>query len=70
MRNWLLFLFAALLVGPPRRFFGSGAGSINVIERGSVAAGHIAERFLGSFFHNLNHALPSRFDSNQNENDR
>ena len=63
MRKWLLFLFAALLVGLPRRFFGSGAGSINVIERGPVAAGHIAERFLGGFFHNLNHALPSRFDS-------
>ena len=56
-------MFAALLVGPPRRFFGSGAGSINVIERGPVAAGHIAERFLGSLFHNLNHALPSKFDS-------
>ena len=57
------FPFAAFLVGLPRCFFGSGAGGINVIERGPVAAGHIAERFLGSFFHNLNHALPSRFDS-------
>ena len=70
MRNWLLFLFAALLVGPPRRFFGSGAGSINVIERGPVAARHISERFRGSFFHNLNYVLHGRFDSNQNENDR
>ena len=63
MQDCLLFSFAALLVGPPRRFLGSRAGSINVIERGPVAAGHIAERFLGGFFHNLNHALPCRFDS-------
>ena len=63
MRNWLLFSFAALLVGLPRRCFGSGTGSINVIERGPVAAGYIAERFFWGFFHNLNHALPSRFDS-------
>ena len=63
MRGWLLFSFTAFLAELPRRFLGCGAGSINVIERGPVAAGHIAERFLGSFFHNLNHALPSRFDS-------
>ena len=63
MRDWLLFSFAAFFVGLPRLFVGSGTGSINVIERGPVAAGHIAERFLGGFFHNLNHALPSRFDS-------
>ena len=62
MPDRLLFSFAALLVGLPTRCFGSGAGSINVIERGPVAAGHIAERFLGGFFHNLNHDLPSRFD--------
>ena len=63
MRDWLLFSFAAFFVGFLRRVFGTGTGSINVIERGPVAPGDIAERFLGSFFHNLNHALPSRFDS-------
>ena len=63
MRDWLLFSFASLLVSLLRRCFGSGTGSINVIERGPVAAGHIAERFLGGFFHNLNHTLLSRFDS-------
>ena len=62
MRDRLLFSFTALLIGLPRRFFGSSTGSINVMERGPVAAGHIAERFLGGFFHNLNHDLPSRFD--------
>ena len=70
MRNWLLFLFAALLVGTPRRFFGRGAGSINVIERGPVATCHITERFLGSFFHDLNHFVLGRFDSSQNENNQ
>ena len=63
MRNCLLFSFAAFLVGLPRRCFGSGTGSINVIERGPVATGHIAERFLGGFFHDLICAVPSRFDS-------
>ena len=54
----------------PRRFVGSSAGGVNVIERGPVAARHISERFRGSFFHNLNCVLHGRFDSNQNENDR
>ena len=54
----------------PRRFVGSSAGGVNVIERGPVAARHISERFRGSFFHNLNYVLHGRCDSNQNENDR
>ena len=62
MQGWLLFSFAAFLSGLSRRFFGSGATSINVIERGSVAARHISERFRGSFFHNLNYVLHGRFD--------
>ncbi len=62
MRAWLLFPFATFFPGLPRRFVGSGTGGVNVIERGPVAARYISERFGGSFFHNLNHALPSRFD--------
>ena len=70
MWAWLLFPFAAFLTWLPRCFVGSGAGGVNVIERGPIAARHITERFLGCFFHDLNRVLRGRFDISQNENNQ
>ena len=33
---------------------------VNVVERGTIAARHITERFLRSFFHYLNHVQSER----------
>ena len=66
----LFFPFASFLASLLRRIVRSVSGSVNVIERGTIAACHITERFLGCFFHELNRALRGRFDTSQNENNQ
>ena len=66
----LFFSFASFLVSLLGRIVRSVSGSVNVIERGTIAACHITERFLGCFFHELNRALRGRFDPSQNENNQ
>ena len=66
----LFFSFASFLVSLLGRIVRSVSGSVNVIERGTIAACHITERFLGCFFHELNRALRGRFDTSQNENNQ
>ena len=66
----LFFSFASFLVSLLGRIVRSVSGSVNVIERGTIAACHITERFLGCFFHELNRALRGRFDTSQNGNNQ
>ena len=66
----LLLTFHSFLARASRDFFFYGCRSIDVVECCPVAACHITERFLGSFFHDLNHFVLGRFDSNQNENNQ
>ena len=66
----LFFSFASFLVSLLGRIVRSVSGSVNVIERGTIAACHITERFLGCFFHELNRALRGRFVTSQNENNQ
>ena len=66
----LFFPFASFLASLLRRIVRSVSGSVNVIERGTIAACHITERFLGCFFHELNRALRGKFDTGQNKNNQ
>ena len=66
----LLLTFHSFLARASRDFFFYGCRSIDVVECCPVAACHITERFLGSFFHDLNHFVLGRFDSSQNENNQ
>ena len=66
----LFFPFASFFASLLRRIVRRVSGSVNVVERGTIAACHIAERFFGCFFHELNRALRGKFDTSQNENNQ
>ena len=59
----LFFPFASFLASLLRRIVRSVSGSVNVIERRTIAACHITKRYLGRFFQEVNTAVRGRFDS-------